>query len=102
MADAPEPLSVVADSLALAVVVSSDAPTLLLDGDLTVVTASASFSRAFAIAADALIGRSVFALGASGTCRSCTPCSASPWPTMRASTATRWTSAAPARATGAW
>ena len=40
---------VVVDSLALALVASSDAPILLLDGDLAVVAASASFSRAFEI-----------------------------------------------------
>ncbi len=56
--------SIVGDSLALAVVMSSDAPTLLLDGDLDVVAGSASFSRAFQIASKTLIGKSVFALGA--------------------------------------
>lgn len=64
MADHPDASSVVADSLALAVVVSSDAPTLLLDGNLTVITASSSFSRAFSIAPETIIGRSVFGLGA--------------------------------------
>jgi two-component sensor histidine kinase len=55
--------SIVADSLALAVVVFSDAPTLLLDGDLTVLAGSASFSRAFQIVPEAIVGRSVFTLG---------------------------------------
>jgi two-component sensor histidine kinase len=55
---------IVADSLAFAVVVSSDAPTLLLDGDLNVLAASASFCRAFQIAPDNLAGASIFALGA--------------------------------------
>jgi two-component sensor histidine kinase len=56
--------SLVADSLAVAVVVSSDAPTLLLDGDLNILAGSASFSRAFQIAPDAVTGKPVFALGA--------------------------------------
>ena len=56
--------TIVADSLALAVVVSSDAPTLLLDGDLTVIAGSASFSRAFQVDFEALKGQSVFSLGA--------------------------------------
>ena len=60
--DTPLP-PVVADSLALAVVVSSDAPTLLLDGDLTVVAGSASFSRAFQIDPETIRGQSIFALG---------------------------------------
>ena len=55
---------VVADSLALALVVASEAPILLLDGDLTVVAASASFSRAFQIDPALISGRSLFALGA--------------------------------------
>jgi hypothetical protein len=55
--------SIVADSLALAVVVSSDAPTLLLDGDHKVIASSASFSRAFDLAPEAIKGCSVFALG---------------------------------------
>jgi two-component system, sensor histidine kinase PdtaS len=53
----------VADSLALALVAASDAPILLLDGALTVIAASASFSRAFQIDPDATEGRSLFALG---------------------------------------
>ncbi|MGA0603290.1 sensor histidine kinase [Caulobacter sp. KR2-114] len=64
MGDEAPPPHVVADSLAVAVVVSSEAPTLLLDGDFAVVAASSSFSRAFQIPADAMVGRSVFALGA--------------------------------------
>ena len=56
--------SIVADSLALAVVVSSDAPTLLLDGDLSVIESSRSFSRAFQIGPEAINGCPVFALGA--------------------------------------
>src|SRR5579871_2020230 len=56
--------SIVADSLALAVVVASDAPTLLLNGDLAVIAGSASFARAFQIDPEAINGQSVFALGA--------------------------------------
>jgi len=54
----------VADSLALALVAASDAPILLLDGALTVIVASASFSRAFQIDPAVTAGRSLFALGA--------------------------------------
>ena len=63
MADDLLPAPAVADSLALALVTSSDAPILLLDGELTVVVASASFSRAFQIDPAAAHGRSMFALG---------------------------------------
>jgi len=64
MADDAVVPPIVADSLALAVVVSSDAPTLLLDGDLTVLAGSSSFARAFGIDPEAIRGKSVFALGA--------------------------------------
>uniref|UniRef100_B0T8X2 histidine kinase n=1 Tax=Caulobacter sp. (strain K31) TaxID=366602 RepID=B0T8X2_CAUSK len=50
-------------SLALAVVASSTAPLLLLDGDLTVVAASDSFCRSFHIPPDAAKGVEVFQLG---------------------------------------
>jgi two-component sensor histidine kinase len=53
----------VSDSLALALVASSDAPILLLDSDLNVVAASTSFSRAFQLDTTAAIGSSLFALG---------------------------------------
>jgi two-component sensor histidine kinase len=53
----------VSDSLALALVATSDAPILLLDGELRVIAASASFSRAFHIDPATLGGRSLFALG---------------------------------------
>ena len=56
----PPPL---ADSLALALVASSDAPILMLDGDLVVIAASASFARAFQIAPDSMDGQSLFELG---------------------------------------
>lgn len=63
MAD-PTSAQPVVSSLALALVTSSDAPILLLDGDLNVVAASASFSRAFQLDPAALAGWSLFALGA--------------------------------------
>ncbi len=47
----------VALNLALAVIASSYAPVLLLDGDLTVLAASTSFCQAFAIAPSKVIGR---------------------------------------------
>ena len=63
MAD-DRPTPAVVDALALALVASSDAPILLLDGDLAVVAASASFCGAFKIDPAATDGRSLFALGA--------------------------------------
>jgi two-component sensor histidine kinase len=58
------PTPAIKDTLALALVASSDAPILLLDGDLMVIAASASFARAFQIDPAATGGRSLFALGA--------------------------------------
>ncbi len=49
--------------LALALVQSSTAPMLLLDGDLKVIAASESFSRTFRISPVGLVGQSVFSLG---------------------------------------
>jgi len=60
----PVVLPVVTHSLALALVATSDAPILLLDGSLTVIAASDSFSRAFQIEAADMAGVSLFALGA--------------------------------------
>jgi len=54
----------VAESLALALVASSEAPILLLDGALTVIAASNSFARIFDIDPAAIAGRPMFALGA--------------------------------------
>ena len=53
----------VAESLTLALIASSDAPLLLLDGDLGVVAASQSFGRAFGISAAQAAGQPVFELG---------------------------------------
>ena len=53
----------VALNLALAVVASSTAPVLLLDGDLKVVAASHSFCNAFQVEQAMACGRDVFALG---------------------------------------
>jgi two-component sensor histidine kinase len=61
--DSPIPPAVV-DSLALALVASSDAPILLLDGDLNVIEASASFSNGFQVNPEKIKGHSLFALGA--------------------------------------
>jgi two-component system, sensor histidine kinase PdtaS len=52
-----------AHNLALALVASSDAPLLLLGGDLAVVSASKSFCRAFRIDPADISGREIFALG---------------------------------------
>jgi len=53
----------VAESLTLAMIASSDAPLLLLDGDLNIIGASQSFGRAFSIDSAAAPGRNVFELG---------------------------------------
>jgi two-component sensor histidine kinase len=53
----------VALNLALAMVASSTAPLLLLDGDLKVIAASASFCRAFETTAADVQGREIFDLG---------------------------------------
>jgi len=53
-----------ADSLALAMVAASEAPLLLLDGDLVVIAASASFCRSFWIDPSGATGKPIFALGA--------------------------------------
>ena len=53
----------VALNLALAVVASSNAPLLLLDGNLIVIAASASFCRVFQIDPDHVAGRPLTALG---------------------------------------
>jgi len=63
MADDKPILPIVTDSLALALVASSDAPILLLDGALLVIAASASFARAFQIDPASAEGTSLFALG---------------------------------------
>lgn len=48
----------IAESLGIAVVASSRAPLLLLDGDFLVIAASASFCQAFAISPDYVAGAS--------------------------------------------
>jgi two-component sensor histidine kinase len=63
MADDPSNSPVIADTLALALVAASDAPILLLDGELGVIAASASFAHAFQIDPASMPGRSLFALG---------------------------------------
>jgi len=62
MAVPPAPPTV-AESLTLALIASSDAPLLLLDGGLTVIAASQSFGRAFGIDPDQASGKAVFELG---------------------------------------
>ena len=63
MANDSPVIPVVTHSLALALVATSDAPILLLDGEMTVIAASESFARAFLIEPAQLAGRSLFALG---------------------------------------
>ena len=63
MAPATPPEEEAALSLAMAVVCSSNAPVVLLDGDLTVVAASATFCRAFDLKPESLPGRSMFKVG---------------------------------------
>ena len=57
-------LSEAADSLALAVIASSNAPVLLLDGDLTIIAASDSFCDTFDIDPDCAARRPLSELGA--------------------------------------
>src|ERR1700722_1651790 len=57
-------LPTLGNSLSLAMIASSDAPLLLLDGDLGVIAASHSFCSAFHIELAGVAGSSVFALGA--------------------------------------
>ena len=63
MAAVPTAPTNLADDLALAMVAASDAPLLLLDGDLNVVAVSRSFCGAFHIDLASAPGQSVFALG---------------------------------------
>src|SRR5450432_1689353 len=51
-------------SLAMAVVASSPGPLLLLDGELNIVAASASFAAAFEIDPAAMVGQPLAGLGA--------------------------------------
>jgi hypothetical protein len=52
-----------APSLALAMIASSGAPQLLLDGELNVLAASASFCSAFDVDNASVAGQPIFALG---------------------------------------
>ena len=52
----------VADSLGLAVIARLDAPLLLLSGDATIIAASLSFMQDFDLDADAIIGKSLYAI----------------------------------------
>ncbi len=63
MAASPTLVPDVANSLALAMVASSEAPLLLLDGDLTVIAASASFCGSFQIDPATVAGRPIYELG---------------------------------------
>lgn len=54
-----------ATSLALAIIASSTAPLLLLDGDCTVIAASGTFYRAFQLEAPDVVGRAIGKLGCS-------------------------------------
>jgi two-component sensor histidine kinase len=62
MNDAPPPIET-ADSLTLAVIASSLAPLLLLDGDLVAIAASTSFCDTFGIPPDKIAGRTLTAFG---------------------------------------
>jgi two-component sensor histidine kinase len=64
MAVLQPPVPGIADSLSLALVASSDAPLLLLDGKLEVIAASRSFCDAFHVELESVGGTSVFELGA--------------------------------------
>src|SRR5271165_1787648 len=58
-----QPMEEVANHLALALISSSMAPVVLLDGNLTVVAASASFLRAFKIDGAGLAGKQLAGIG---------------------------------------
>lgn len=60
----PTPAVEAADELTLAVIVSSHAPLLLLDGDLRIIAASMSFCHAFHIEPSTIPGNSLEAIGA--------------------------------------
>lgn len=53
----------IAESLTLAVIVSSTTPLLLLDGSLTIIAASASFCATFGVAPQSVAGRPLSAIG---------------------------------------
>ncbi len=57
-------IPIISDRLALALVAASDAPILLLDGELMVIAGSASFARAYQIDPATMGGQSLFTLGA--------------------------------------
>lgn len=61
---APHSAPFVANTLALAIVKSSAAPVLLLDGSLTALAASTSFCRTFQLQANAIVNRSLADIGA--------------------------------------
>ena len=63
MAVRSPPVPSVAEGLSLAMVAASDAPLLLLDGDLVVIAVSNSFCLAFDVEPDGAAGRSIFGLG---------------------------------------
>lgn len=74
---AAPPPPIRAFDLALEVILSSDAPLLMLDGNLLIVAASKSFCRAFHINPSTTIGKPMADLGAgNGTCRSWIRCCA--------------------------
>jgi two-component sensor histidine kinase len=63
MAPHSTPPPEIAPNLAFAVINSSNTPLLLLDGDLIVIAASASFCRAFRIDLATALGQTIFVLG---------------------------------------
>jgi len=63
MLDEARPVPSPIDALAQALVSSSDAPILLLNGDFRIVAASESFAEAFRIDVEKAVGLSAFVLG---------------------------------------
>jgi len=59
----PTPTVEAADELTLAVIVSSHAPLLLLDGDLNIIAASSSFCQAFHIEPSTIPGKALSSIG---------------------------------------
>ena len=63
MAAAPAPSDTTANALAMAVIASSSAPMLLLDGDFAILAASNSFCDSFQLFAHTLVGKRLTEIG---------------------------------------
>ena len=84
-------------SLAMALVESSKAPLLLIDDDVVVVGASASFCNTFNLDPATIANRRLAAAPVNGTFHNSTPCCWRLLREQRKSTLMRWTSSGKAR-----